>query len=125
MRIGRTVAIVIGWIALVGCEPRSVAFRGGGPLVTCAGPEGASCPIGQMCIDLGDDGCDPDAGGVDCDGICVAAQCAGILGLPCAGELQCVDDPGDDCEPEGDGSDCPGICVEEAEVVDPRAPADP
>jgi hypothetical protein len=129
MRIGRAVAVVIGWSALVGCEPRDVALRGGAPLGTCAGPEGVSCPIGQMCIDVADDGCEPHEGGVDCDGICVAAQCAGILGLPCAGELVCVDDPSDDCEPAGDGSDCPGICVEQGATgmvsEDPRAPTDP
>lgn len=120
MRIGRTVGLAIGWIALVGCEPREVALRGGEPPAQCAGPEQASCPVGQMCIDLPDDDCDPDAGDVDCDGICVARQCAGILGLSCADGLVCVDDPGDDCDPEGDGEDCPGLCVE---PEDPWAPA--
>lgn len=112
LRIGRVVGVAIGWVALVGCEQASVAPREGEPPPMCAGPEGASCPLGQVCIDMPDDGCDPQAGGVDCDGICVAGQCAGILGLPCAGGLQCVDDPDDDCDPEGYGSDCPGICVE-------------
>lgn len=126
LRIGRAVAVAIGHFALVGCEPQPVTFREGEPPTLCAGPEVSSCPMGQVCIDMPDDGCDPDAGGVDCDGICVAGQCAGILALPCAGELVCVDDPDDDCDPEGDGSDCPGICVErEPRPESPRAPEEP
>lgn len=113
-RIGRAVGaatIVIGWSALAGCEPPAATPREGEPPPGCAGPEGASCPIGQLCVDMPEDGCDPEAGWIDCDGICVSGQCAGILALPCAGELVCVDDPDDDCDPEGDGADCPGICV--------------
>lgn len=126
LRIGRAAAVAIGWSALVGCEPPSVVLREGPPPTLCAGPEETSCPEGQLCIDMPEDGCDPDAGGVDCDGICVAERCAGILALPCAGELVCVDDPDDDCDPEGDGSDCPGICVErEPRLESPRAPDDP
>lgn len=116
----RIVGVVIGWSALVGCEPRDVALRGGEPPALCGGPEGGSCPVGQMCVDLPDDGCDPHAGGVDCDGICVTKQCAGILGLACPDGLLCVDDPNDDCEPEGDGADCPGLCVEREAVADLR-----
>lgn len=37
---------------------------------TCGGPGGATCPADQRCVDVPDDGCDPDKGGSDCAGFC-------------------------------------------------------
>jgi hypothetical protein len=41
------------------------------PATACGGIAGAPCPIGQQCIDDPRDGCDPNRGGADCDGVCV------------------------------------------------------
>lgn len=41
------------------------------PATACGGIAGALCPFGQQCIDDPRDGCDPDRGGADCDGLCV------------------------------------------------------
>ena len=37
---------------------------------TCGGVEAAMCPADQRCVDVPDDGCDPDKGGSDCAGFC-------------------------------------------------------
>jgi len=38
----------------------------------CGGIVGIPCPGGQICIDDPNDDCDPENGGADCSGICVA-----------------------------------------------------
>ena len=88
------------------CEPEP-AF--------CGGIANIPCPDGQSCIDDPNDGCDPNAGGADCGGICIdppqPAFCGGIAGLPCPEGQSCVDDPSDDCDPNTGGADCGGMCV--------------
>lgn len=37
---------------------------------TCGGGEAAVCPADQRCVDVPDDGCDPEKGGADCAGFC-------------------------------------------------------
>jgi len=37
---------------------------------TCGGVGAATCPADQRCVDVPDDGCDPDKGGSDCAGFC-------------------------------------------------------
>lgn len=51
----------------------------------CGGIAGIPCPKGQTCVDAPGDGCDPEAGGADCGGVCVE-QC---------GEATCA--PGTTC----------------------------
>lgn len=36
----------------------------------CGGIAGFQCPVGQICVDDPNDGCDPANGGFDCSGIC-------------------------------------------------------
>lgn len=38
----------------------------------CGGFTGGTCPVGFSCVDDLTDDCDPDAGGADCGGVCVA-----------------------------------------------------
>jgi hypothetical protein len=38
----------------------------------CAGFVGLTCPSGQVCLDDPTDSCDPQNGGADCSGFCVA-----------------------------------------------------
>jgi hypothetical protein len=84
------------------------------PSNTCGGFAGIPCPSGQMCVDDPNDTCDPDHGGADCGGICVAEQshaCGGFAGIPCPSGQICADDPNDTCDPNNGGADCGGICV--------------
>ena len=37
----------------------------------CGGIAGIQCPEGQICVDDGNDDCDPALGGADCGGVCV------------------------------------------------------
>ena len=37
----------------------------------CGGIAGIPCPDGQVCVDDGNDDCDPALGGADCGGVCV------------------------------------------------------
>lgn len=94
----------------------SIEKRGACQPAFCGGIAGIPCPDGQTCVDNPNDGCDPNAGGADCGGICVAVPpatfCGGIAGLPCPDGERCVDDPSDDCDPTAGGADCGGICVE-------------
>jgi hypothetical protein len=64
----------------------------------CGGIAGIPCPPGYTCVDNPGDGCNPDAGGADCSGICVPYDYN-----PCAAML-CVE--GTTCCPN-----CGGICV--------------
>ncbi|MBX7115300.1 MAG: hypothetical protein K1X64_13305 [Myxococcaceae bacterium] len=93
----------------------------------CGGLAGLQCPTGLTCVDDPSDFCDPQNGGADCGGICVAADagtpdgghvadaghgqfCGGLAGLQCPGGLTCVDDPSDFCDPQNGGADCNGFC---------------
>jgi hypothetical protein len=42
------------------------------PPIHCGGIAGVACPDGLVCVDWTGDDCDPDAGGADCVGVCVA-----------------------------------------------------
>src|SRR2546423_832122 len=42
--------------------------------VFCGGFAGIQCPDGSACVDDPSDGCDPNAGGADCGGMCVCVQ---------------------------------------------------
>ncbi|MCC7022191.1 MAG: hypothetical protein IT338_05155 [Thermomicrobiales bacterium] len=64
----------------------------------CGGIAGFPCPDGYECVDVAGDGCDPNAGGRDCAGVCVP-----IVENPCAAIL-CME--GTTCCPN-----CGGICV--------------
>jgi Somatomedin B domain len=79
---------------------------------SCGGFAGLPCAGGELCVDNPNDGCDPNAGGADCPGICVAKQmCGGIAGIQCPSGQDCVDDPSDGCDPAAGGADCSGMCV--------------
>jgi hypothetical protein len=92
--------------------------------IPCGGLSGIACPNNQACVDNPNDGCDPNHGGADCPGLCVAAppdagtptggHCGGLAGTVCPGGQDCVDDPSDNCDPLHGGADCPGICVDNA-----------
>ena len=43
----------------------------------CGGFANIPCPDGQSCIDDPNDGCDPNAGGADCGGMCVKTETCG------------------------------------------------
>ena len=78
------------------CEPKPTF---------CGGIAGFPCPEGQTCIDDPSDDCDPNNGGADCGGICVAETnpCAAVLcitGTECInrnGVAVCVPVPTDPC----------------------------
>lgn len=96
---------------------------------SCGGFTGLACPdpAAQICVDVPADGCDPDAGGADCPGVCVYLDgssaappkypaCGGLGGVGCLGRGQiCIDDPrrcpADEPNCCGLAADCPGICV--------------
>jgi hypothetical protein len=73
------------------------AAQSGEPGGMCGGIAGIQCPDGFECVDV-QDGCDPNAGGFDCPGICLP-----IDYNPCAAIL-CIE--GTSCCPQ-----CGGICV--------------
>jgi hypothetical protein len=80
----------------------------------CGGFGNLPCPDGETCVDDPTDDCDPNDGGADCGGVCVADDapfCGGFGNLPCPDGLTCVDDPTDDCDPVNANADCGGICV--------------
>lgn len=63
----------------------------------CGGIAGIPCDEGEICIDDPSDECDPEMGGADCGGVCVADPCAGVR---CPGGTQCVAEDGiASCEP--------------------------
>ncbi|MFP2927058.1 hypothetical protein ACLESO_18020 [Pyxidicoccus sp. 3LG] len=69
----KTLAVLSAvWLTLPGLaaaqEPEPVAPEG----ATCGGLVGAICPEGYSCVDNLADDCDPNAGGADCAGTCVA-----------------------------------------------------
>ncbi len=79
----------------------------------CGGIAGIQCPDGQVCVDDGNDDCDPLLGGADCGGVCVIEPggfCGGIAGIQCPDGQVCVDDGNDDCDPLLGGADCGGVC---------------
>jgi hypothetical protein len=83
---------------------------------SCGGIAAFPCPDGQECIDNPNDNCDPNNGGADCSGVCVAPPeestfCGGIANFPCPGGQACIDDPNDNCDPNNGGADCGGVCV--------------
>lgn len=92
---------------------------------TCGGFIGAACEDDRnpICIDDPRDDCDPNNGGADCGGICVATtktptpptdqSCGGFTGKPCPAGYTCQDNPKDSCDPKKGGADCPGICVKD------------
>ncbi len=48
----------------------------------CGGIAGIQCPQGQICVDDGNDDCDPNLGGADCGGVCIVDEpdaCAPVL----------------------------------------------
>jgi Kazal-type serine protease inhibitor domain len=63
----------------------------------CGGIAGIECPKGQTCVDAPDDGCDPDAGGADCGGVCVE-QCGDAT---CAPGTSCCNPLRGICTPPG------------------------
>jgi hypothetical protein len=100
--------------------------------VQCGGFAGLSCPNAEnICVDLPGDGCDPNAGGADCIGVCRDAICSGQTARCAAGyywsqyQCNCIENPcnvmdcapGTTCEvvdgasrgecvPDSTGSDC-------------------
>jgi hypothetical protein len=72
----------------------------------CGGFTGAACPAGYNCVDAVGDGCDPNLGGADCLGVCVAIEDYN----PCAAIL-CLE--GSTCCPQ-----CGGVCVAAGTVCD-------
>jgi hypothetical protein len=51
--------------------PESLPEAGPSNKLTCGGILGTQCPGGMQCIDFPGDGCNPNAGGADCLGMCV------------------------------------------------------
>lgn len=76
----------------------SAAAQIGTPDGMCGGIAGFPCPEGYTCVDAAGDGCDPNAGGADCAGVCVPVDYN-----PCAAIL-CIE--GTTCCPQ-----CGGVCV--------------
>ena len=67
------------------CEPPA-------PGGFCGGIAGIQCPEGQVCVDDGNDDCDPLLGGADCGGVCVLEEepeCDPTL--ICTQAFSCVD----------------------------------
>jgi hypothetical protein len=120
------------------CEGEQLAVDGPGKCSKfCGGIAGFPCDGTDICVDMPNDGCDPNAGGVDCSGVCKDAICSGqtarcaagyhwdqyqctcvensfcggIAGFPCPTGKKCIDDPRDDCDPAHGGADCGGMCV--------------
>ena len=121
------------------CPPVADCVPGAQP-VHCGGFAGLPCPGIGKCGDDPSDTCDPNAGDLDCGGICSCIQnvaciagdvfdsspsvcacvpgtpnpppvrCGGIAGIVCPGGGKCVDDPSDGCDPNAGGADCGGIC---------------
>jgi len=88
------------------CEPQPKS---------CGGFANLPCPSGEICVENPNDSCDPQNGGADCPGMCIAKKmCGGFAGLPCAADEDCVDDPTDSCDPQNGGADCSGVCVPKA-----------
>eukprot|EP00993_Chasmostoma_nieuportense_P001122 NODE_202_length_2704_cov_109.017850_g188_i0.p1 GENE.NODE_202_length_2704_cov_109.017850_g188_i0~~NODE_202_length_2704_cov_109.017850_g188_i0.p1 ORF type:complete len:855 (+),score=163.21 NODE_202_length_2704_cov_109.017850_g188_i0:131-2566(+) len=83
----------------------------------CGGLIGLRCRTGLNCVDDPSDSCDPNNGGADCAGLCVAGPCGGIAGLPCERGSVCKDDPTDNCNPDKGHQDCIGICVPDCRFV--------
>lgn len=72
------------WVNPCPCEPGEECCGAcGGEQWLCLEPEvqmcggfaGLECPDGEVCVDDPSDACDPDMGGADCPGICVAPGC--------------------------------------------------
>jgi hypothetical protein len=94
-----------------GCIYDRYAHGGACEQKSCGGFANLPCDPGQICVDA-EDSCDPNNGGADCPGVCVAkTMCGGFAGLPCPNGDQCVDDPDDDCDPQNGGADCSGVCI--------------
>lgn len=89
-------AFVVGAVAPL-LASRSARAQVGEPGGMCGGIAGIPCPLGYECVDA-IDGCDPNAGGADCSGVCVAQDIN-----PCAAML-CLE--GTECCPQ-----CGGLCV--------------
>ncbi len=101
--------------------PRAVCSNGQCNVIvsTCPKPTGCGglaslpCAEGYTCVDDPNGGCEPDASGAGCLGVCVPIDkpraCSGITGAVCPPNYRCVDDPTDQCDPET-GADCGGTC---------------
>lgn len=92
--LGMALSAVVATLLTAQKAEAQVGVPGG----MCGGIAGIPCPDGYTCIDNPGDGCDPNAGGADCSGICVPADYN-----PCAAML-CVE--GTTCCPN-----CGGLCV--------------
>jgi hypothetical protein len=98
------------------------ALRGNANGQFCGGFAGIECPDGYQCVDDPSDGCDPNAGGADCAGVCEkvrggggggkkdcerkrnqylgdAEQCLTLRFICDSGEQPFFDDCGCGCEP--------------------------
>ena len=67
--LGLVVVVLVGGCAVEAGDPVGSAgdyARG----TFCGGFAGFPCPEGYTCVDNPRDGCDPEAGGADCGGIC-------------------------------------------------------
>jgi hypothetical protein len=82
------------------------------PIVPCGGFAGFPCPPGTTCIDVPDDGCDPECGAADCMGYCVTFPPASCVRGECPDGFTCIDDPRDACDPDCGDANCPTICAE-------------
>jgi hypothetical protein len=96
-RRGLLGVIAGGALALLARRPGAAQIAG--PGMMCGGIAGLPCPDGFECVDSPSDGCDPEAGGADCGGVCVPI----FDQNPCAAIL-CIE--GTTCCPN-----CGGICI--------------
>lgn len=96
-RRGALSVLAAGAAALLWRTPAAQA-QIGEPGGMCGGIAGIPCPAGFTCVDAAGDGCDPNAGGADCAGVCVPDDYN-----PCAAIL-CIE--GTTCCPN-----CGGLCV--------------
>ncbi len=95
----------------------AVEMRGCNDVISCGGFGGFACPEGLVCTDAKDD-CDPEQGGADCPGVCVAAPppaCGEPDGKRCPEGEECVADPDDACD-AATGVDCSGVCQPRLDV---------
>jgi len=85
----------------------------------CGGVDNLECEAGFICVDDESDNCFPDAGDLDCAGVCVEEPppdqievVCGLDGDPACLEGQTCADVEDDCDPLNGGIDCPTECVD-------------
>jgi hypothetical protein len=66
----RAYVISLGFLIAACDGQHNVGSIENGSKQACGGIAGKTCPVGEVCVDVPNDGCDPTAGGADCAGSC-------------------------------------------------------